>query len=226
LLLFIYEISGLSKREKKIITEACLFAACIEGDLSLEQIILSDGAGQFNLFKHALCWIHAKRALKKIVPIDDEEKSDRDNVRGLIWDFYDELKRYRKFPSKERKTYLSDKFDKIFSTPTYGNSIAPIFANFLKHKKELLLVLDCPEVPLHNNASERDIRDYVVKRKISGGTRSDLGRKARDTFASLMKTCLKNSISFWYFLDDRIKKINLIPPLSKVVALRSLGQSP
>ena len=40
-------------------------------------------------------------------------------------------------------------------------------------------------MPLHTNASETDIRDYVKVRKISGGTRSDLGRQCRDTFASL-----------------------------------------
>jgi len=56
---------------------------------------------------------------------------------------------------------------------------------------KLLLVLDYPDLPIHNNTSERDIRDYVRRRKISGGTRSDIGREARDTFASIKKTCQK-----------------------------------
>ena len=43
---------------------------------------------------------------------------------------------------------------------------------------DLLRVLEQPEVPLHNNVSERHIRDYVKKRKISGSTRSDAGRRA------------------------------------------------
>ena len=38
-----------------------------------------------------------------------------------------------------------------------------------------------------------EIRDYVKKRKVSGGTRSDEGRQCRDTFASfrhgLLRTC-------------------------------------
>jgi hypothetical protein len=44
-------------------------------------------------------------------------------------------------------------------------------------------VIGCEDggIPLHTNDSERDIRDYVKKRKVSGVTRSDLGRQCRDT---------------------------------------------
>ncbi|TXL18829.1 transposase, partial [Methylococcaceae bacterium HT5] len=60
-------------------------------------------------------------------------------------------------------------------------------------------------------------RDYVKKRKISGSTRSDSGRKARDTFASLKKTCRKNGISFWDYLKNRLLGVGDIPPLSEVI---------
>ena len=72
-------------------------------------------------------------------------------------------------------------------------------------RAELLLVLDRPAVPLHNNGSEGDIREWATKRKISGSTRSDLGRRCRDTFISLKKTCRKLGISFWQYLQDRIR---------------------
>lgn len=222
----LFENRTLSKKDKRIITESCLFAACIDGGLSLDQIILSDGAGQFNILKHALCWIHAERALKKIVPIDDEEKKSIDYIRGLVWNYYGELKEYRKSPSVEQKIYLANRFDEIFSTPTNSYVIPPILAQFRKHKNDLLLVLEHPEVPLHNNTSERAIRSYVIKRKISGGTRSNLGRNARDIFSSLIGTCFKNNISFWNFLDDRIKKTNAIPPLAQIITWRALGASP
>ncbi len=42
--------------------------------------------------------------------------------------------------------------------------------------------LDRPEIPLHTNGSERDIRLHVTKRKVSGGTRSADGRDCRDAF--------------------------------------------
>jgi hypothetical protein len=50
---------------------------------------------------------------------------------------------------------------------------------------ELLLVSERPDIRLHNNSAENAIRKYVGKRKISDGTRSESGRRARDTFKSL-----------------------------------------
>ncbi len=60
---------------------------------------------------------------------------------------------------------------------------------FCTHKDELLRVLTFPQLPLHTNAAENDIREYVTRRKISGGTRHDNGRRVRDTFTGLKKTC-------------------------------------
>ncbi len=64
--------------------------------------------------------------------------------------------------------------------------------------------MDRPDVPLHTNGSERDIREQAIRKKISGGTRSNLGRRCRDTFLSLKKTCCNLSVSFWHYLLDRI----------------------
>ena len=92
-----------------------------------------------------------------------------------------------------------------------------------RNKSELLMVLDRPELPLHNNLSEGDIREYVKRRKISGGTRSEDGRRCRDTFASLKKTCRKLGISFWTYLKDRLLGTKQIPPLSDLIEVRALA---
>jgi hypothetical protein len=47
--------------------------------------------------------------------------------------------------------------------------------------------LDHPEFPLPTNETENDIRCQVTKRKISGGTRSDVRRDCRDGFLSRSK---------------------------------------
>jgi len=78
-----------------------------------------------------------------------------------------------------------------------------------------------PEIPLHNNLSESDIREYVKKRKISGSTRSDAGRRCRDTFTSLKKTCRKLGLSFWDYLYDRVSKAGKITPLPDLIRARA-----
>jgi hypothetical protein len=83
-------------------------------------------------------------------------------------------------------------------------------------------VLDRPEIPLHTNGSETDIRDYVKRRKVSGGTRSEEGRRCRDTFASLKKTCRKLDISFWHYLSDRLGiGDQIIAPLPDIITERA-----
>jgi len=79
------------------------------------------------------------------------------------------------------------------------------------------MVLDRSEIPLDTNGSENDIRCYVTRRKLSGGTRSDLGRDCRDAFLGLAKTCAKLKISFWDYLADRliVPGAQIIPHLPK-----------
>ena len=88
------------------------------------------------------------------------------------------------------------------------------------------MVLDRPDIPLHNNLSEHDIREYVKRRKISGSTRSDTGKQCRDTFTSLKKTCKKLGIPFWKYLNYRVRKKNKIPPLAEVMKLKMAESFP
>nr|WP_274611037.1 transposase [Rhodovibrio sodomensis] len=66
-----------------------------------------------------------------------------------------------------------------------------LLQRLLAHQDALLMVLERPEVPLHTNASENDIRSHVIRRKISGSTRSDRGRDCRDGFPGVFRTCDK-----------------------------------
>ncbi len=106
---------------------------------------------------------------------------------------------------------MAQHFDTLFTQKTRYQTLNQLLKRLHQNKAELLLVLERPDIPLHTNGSERDIRDYVKKRKVSGGTRSDLGRQCRDTFISLKKTCRKLGLSFWDYLNDRIAQADLIP---------------
>ena len=91
-----------------------------------------------------------------------------------------------------------------------------------QNKSELLLLLDMPELPLHTNGSEGDIRGPVQKQKICGGKRSDPSRKCRDTLPSLKKTCRQLGISFCGYWTDRLSFTHQIQPSNPSVNSASL----
>jgi len=214
---------GITKpRHVKIATEGALFGSVLS-HVPRSLVIVSDDAGQFNILNHALCWIHAERILSKLVAPSDEKRQILENVRKQIWQFYEELKDYKQSPDQKTKVELQNKFDEIFSQKTDYHFLNLALQRLHANKKELLLVLDRPEIPLHNNLSENDIREYVKRRKVSGSTRSEAGRRCRDTFTSLKKTCRKLNISFWQYLIDRISNKNSIPYLPKIISQAGPG---
>ena len=211
------------ERHRRIATEGALLGGLIEGGFNPELVIVSDGAGQFAILLHALCWVHAERLVHKLIPLNDQHREDIANVRDAIWTLYADLKRFRDHPTAALATELEARFDTLFTQKTRFQTLNQLLKRLHKRKKELLLVLKHPHIPLHNNLSEGDIREYVKKRKISGGTRSEVGRRCRDAFASLKKTCRKHGLSFWDYLGDRIKGSGEIPLLQDLVRERLLA---
>jgi hypothetical protein len=114
-------------------------------------------------------------------------------------------------------------FDEILTQTTASATLNLALRRIYRNKSELLLVLERPDIPIHNNGAENAIREYVKKRKISGGTRSDTGRRCRDTFTSLKKTCRKLGVSFWQYLKDRIENIGQIPDLPDLIRQQTLN---
>ena len=204
----------------QIATEGALWGSIKAHGLLPDTVIVSDDAGQFNVGRHALCWVHAERLVHKLETFTDDKRAAQQRIRSLIWWFYDDLKAYRRDPTLQRKAALRARFDRIFRRRTGFATLDRLLARLLANKNELLMVLDHPEIPLHTNGSENDIRCQVTKRKISGGTRSDHGRDARDTFLSLLKTCDKLGIRFWDYLGDRlaVDAAKAVPHLPTIVA--------
>lgn len=207
-------------RYRRIATEGALLGSLSELHIAKNMAIVSDDAGQFNVLTHGLCWVHAERLIHKMLPLNEQHRADIVKVRSQVWDLYADLKAYKLAPAEDLKEQIKQRFDTIFTQKTSYTSLNLLLSRLHKNKAELLLVLDRPEIPLHTNGSEGDIRGHVLKQKISGGTRSDLGRKCRDTFSSLKKTCRKLGISFWSYLIDRILCSNQIPALHFIVEQR------
>lgn len=206
------------------IAEAGIWGAIRHHGLVGNAVIVSDDAGQFRVGTHALCWVHAERLLQKLMPATPRQMEQVETIRELAWLFYKLLKDYQRKPSRRAAHALEIRFDRIFSIRTGYCDLDKLLSRLKRRKVELLRVLERPETPLNTNASERDLRGFVIKRKISGGTVSRDGRQARDSMLGLMKTCQKLGLSFWHYLGDRLGIATshpAIPPLATMIVTRA-----
>jgi hypothetical protein len=202
-----------------IASEGALWGAIRHQGLLQDTVIVSDDAGQFRVGVHALCWVHAERLVHKLVPANDKQRNAIEVAKRMIWWFYRSLKEYKLAPSPQQAQVLRARFDRIFKRGRTGYVMLDrLLRRLFRHKDALLRVLDRPEIPLNTNASENDIRAFVTKRKISGGTVSHKGRDARDIMLGLAKTCMKLKLSFYDFLGSRLGLPGTtIPPLAELI---------
>jgi Transposase IS66 family len=206
----------------QIATEAAQWGSIYAHGFLRDAVLLSDDAGQFAVGKHALCWVHAERLVHKLDTFTDLHRTAQQRIRKLIWNFYADLKVYQVNPGNSRRLALRARFDRIFRRRTGFVTLDRLLARLHANKAELLMVLQRPEIPLHTNGSENDIRCQVTRRKVSAGTRSDTGRDCRDAFLGLAKTCAKHGIAFWDYLGSRLRVPGQppIPPLPNFVRCR------
>jgi hypothetical protein len=204
-----------------IATEGAVWGSIKAHGLLPDTVIVSDDAGRFNVGLHALCWVHAERLVHKLDTFTDQQHAAQQEVRARIWRLYRLLKWYRKYPTARRKAVLEARFDEIFARPRTGFvQLDRLLARLSTNKSELLRVLERPEIPVHTNGAENAIRCQVIRRKISGGTRSEAGLNCRDTFLTLAKTAVMFGFTFWDYLGARLnipghKLIPYLPTLLK-----------
>lgn len=108
-------------------------------------------------------------------------------------------------------------FDQLFDRTTGYDDLDHRLALTRAKKRELLTVLDFPQVPLHNNQAERDLREVVVKRKISSGPRGPDGAQAWEVYFTLLLTCRRQGVNFYDYLCDRIAQAQQMPALAELI---------
>ena len=214
-------LSGLNVTPDPVLiaSEGALWGAIHHQGLLPDTVIVSDDAGQFRVGAHALCWIHAERLVHKLVPANDKQRNAIEIAKRMIWWFYRALKDYKLAPSVKQAQLLRARFDRIFKRASTGYAtLDRLLRRLFRNKDGLLRVLERPEIPINTNSSENDIRAFVTKRKISGGTVSDKGRDARDIMLGLAKTCMKLKLSFYEFIGARLGIPGpKIPPLASLI---------
>jgi hypothetical protein len=168
-----------------------------------------------------LCWVHAGRPFKKLIPVVALHRELLAGFLKRFWEYYDQLLAYRQKPSSKESLRLEIEFDRLFSTHTGYDKLDQTIAKTRAKKASLLLALKYPELPLHNNGAELGVRQRVRKRDVSFGPRTPDGVRAWDTFATLAATAKKLGVSFYHYLHDRISAENQIALLADLFVARA-----
>jgi hypothetical protein len=214
----------LSNQQRKTLIDAAAVAAYhAQRDYPVVQALVCDDAPQFNWLgqERMLCWVHEGRHYKKLMPVITLHRELLDDFLKQFWEYYHQLLNYCQQPTVEERLRLETAFDDFFSSHSGYDALDQRIAKTKAKKDSLLLVLQYPELPLHNNASELGVRQRVRKRDVSFGPRTDDGKRAWDTFATLAETAKKLGVSFYRYLHDRISADNQIPLLADLVKKRA-----
>lgn len=187
-----------------------------------------DDANQFKglIDDLQLCWVHVTRHFKTLDLLTPEFRHTLDRFLDSLWTYYEKLNHYKQAPCSKDKVRLWRELDNVFKPETGYYALDRRIKKVLQQKAELLTVLSFPQIPLHNNPCELDVREKVVQRKIRNCHRSAAGASASDLFLGLIGTCRKNKISYWEFLKDRIYKTHTILELQKIIASSPPRASP
>lgn len=184
---------------------------------SPNSIMVSDDAGNYKFMghNHQLCWVHEIRHYRKLEALTPIHQELQTKILTIFYDFYKKLKLFKS--KKINKLNIESDFDFITNIKTGWSELDERLENTKAKKHGLLAVLRYPFVPLHNNLCEQDLRENVIKRKVSGGTKTSVGTYSWDVGLSLVHTCRKLKISFYKFMQDRYANQNHIPKLNKII---------
>jgi hypothetical protein len=217
-------LADMNAQHRRLVLEAAAITAYqTQQEMPVVRLLLCDDASQFKRVTddRALCWVHDARYYNKLSPAVDYHRRLLTTFMERYWAFYHKLGAYRQAPDPAHIPRLESEFDDLFSTVTGYTGLDRRIAMTKDKKPFLLTVLRHPEIPLHNNPAEIEMRRRVRKRDVSFGPRTTDGKRAWDTFATLLATTKKLGVSFYRYVYDRVSAAHEIPDLADLIAQRA-----
>ncbi|PXF57536.1 MAG: hypothetical protein C4B58_02445, partial [Deltaproteobacteria bacterium] len=188
--------------------------------------LLTDDAPQFKKVteEQGLCWVHDGRLYKKLNPVVPLYREQLDDFLTRFWDYYEKLLEYKEQPTCVQAEKLSAEFDELFSSKTGYYALDDRIEKTKTKEEELLKVLKYPELPLHNNGSELEVRAEKRRQDVSLQIKTEEGTKAKDTFLTIIQTAKKLGVSAYKYIYDRISRQFNMPSLAELIKQRTLPQ--
>ncbi|MFN0074428.1 MAG: IS66 family transposase [Chloroflexota bacterium] len=151
---------------------------------------------------HQICMAHQLRDLTYAV--------DADDIHGRVWAvalrhlFGRAIRLHRERASitaasfARRKVRIVRAARRLVCGPPLGTGEAwGLQRRYRKHWDDLFVFLDREDVEPTNNSSERDLRNAVIHRKVTGGYRSDWGAEVSAILTSVLATARNRGDNLW-----------------------------
>jgi hypothetical protein len=217
-------LADVNADHRRLVLEATAITAYrTQQEIPVVQLLICDDAPQFKRVTDelALCWVHDARYYNKLAPAIDYHRRLLAEFMDRYWTFYHQLIAYQRASDPAHIPRLEREFDDLFSHVSGYTALDRRIAMTRDKKPFLLTVLRHPEIPLHNNPAEIEMRRRVRKRDVSYGPRTPDGKRVWDTFATLLATTRKLGVSFYRYIYDRVSAANEIPYLADLIAQRA-----
>jgi hypothetical protein len=164
-----------------------------------DQVAVTDDYGAYDaLFpNHGLCWAHPLRKFRDLARSDVLSEERRRHCQSF----------YERFATLERQVSLArvaplsaeerqearQKFTEqvaVLMAPDVADlpKLATLKRTFLGNADKYLLCITNPAVPMTNNQAERRLRNLVIKRLLSFGSRTQKGAQVMETLLSVLLT--------------------------------------
>jgi transposase len=177
---------------------------------AFEGVVVSDFYGGYNahLGLHQRCWVHL---LRDIHELKQKHKKDQSLRRwaAKVKAIYERAKAYQ--GPKAKLAPGEQLAERVRRQREFERELLKVCRPHLRKQRvhsrlcerierflpELFVFVADARVPADNNAAERSVREVVVGRKISGGTRSERGSETKSILASLFGTWRLQGLDFY-----------------------------
>lgn len=211
------------QQQQQLYDALAIAAYHAQSEVPIVRQLLSDDAAVYHLMTdaQALCWVHDGRHYAKLCPVVPMHQQLLAAFRKEYWAYYRKLLAYRAAPSREQATVLRQEFAELFERQTGYADLDERIGRTAANGEMLLLVLEHPEIPLHNNDMELAARRRVRKRDVSFGPQSARGAHAWDSFQSVIATAAKLGVRLYEYLLKRRIAPDETPSLADHIRLRT-----
>jgi transposase len=142
------------------------------------------------------CWAHLKRKTRGLAESTDRQcaQAGAEMLRlfnELIVAVFKARERLAQPPPATTHAHSIEQLRQLCLQHQHAShkALRELAREFLNDWDVIVLPLHDPRLPLTNNAAERQLRHYVIARRISFGTRTPVGSHSMALLASIIDTC-------------------------------------